>query len=65
MAKGILHLKEKGYGTDHLLKAQKEYTCRWCNKNIHKGDLYARHSPNKFKEPFYPVCKDCAWWLIE
>lgn len=63
MAKNIVHLGEKGYGSDHLIRARKDYTCEWCKKDIHKGELYARHSPNKFKEPLYPVCGDCAWWL--
>jgi hypothetical protein len=63
MAKGILHLGDKGYGSDHLLKAQKNYVCKLCNRDIHKEELYARHSPNKFKEPLTPVCRDCAWWL--
>lgn len=65
MAKNILHLGDKGYGSDHLIKAMKDYTCKWCEKDIHKGDLYARHSPNKFVEPLTPVCRDCAWWLKE
>jgi hypothetical protein len=63
MAKGILHLGDKGYGSDHLLKAQKNYVCKLCNRDIHKEELYARHSPNKFKVPLAPVCRDCAWWL--
>jgi RNase P subunit RPR2 len=63
MAKNILHLGDKGYGSDHLIKAMKDYTCKWCEKDIHKGNLYARHSPNKFVEPLTPVCRDCAWWL--
>ncbi|MBM3236772.1 hypothetical protein FJZ31_10805 [Candidatus Poribacteria bacterium] len=65
MGKNIVHLGEKGYGSDHLLKARKDYACKWCNQNIRKGDLYARHSQNKFKEPLYPVCKACAWWRQE
>jgi hypothetical protein len=64
MAKGILHFGDKGYGSDHLLKAQKNYVCKLCNRDIHKEELYARHSPNKFKVPLTPVCRDCAWWLI-
>ncbi len=64
MPKYLIRLEgNKGYGSDHLFKAQKDYTCRWCNKNIPKGDLYARHTPNKFNENTYPVCRDCAWWL--
>jgi hypothetical protein len=63
MAKNVLRLKDKGYGSDHLLKSQKDYTCQWCEKSIRKGELYARHSPNKFKDPFQPVCRACAWWL--
>ena len=49
MAKNILHLGDKGYGSDHLIKAMKDYTCKWCE--------------NKFVEPLTPVCRDCAWWL--
>jgi len=63
MAKGIIRLKDKGYGSDHLLRALKDYTCIKCEKDIHKYELYARYSVNKYKEPFQPVCKDCAWWL--
>jgi len=63
LAKNIIHLGEKGYGSDHLIKARKDYLCEWCQKNIRKGELYARHSKNKFKVPMYPVCRDCAWWL--
>jgi len=63
VAKNIIHLGKKGYGSDHLIKAQKNYTCKWCEKGIRKGTLYARHSLNKFKEPMAPVCNRCAWWL--
>jgi len=63
LAKGILHLTDKTYGSDHLLKAQKDYICKFCGKEIHNNELYARHSPNKFNEVLKPVCRDCAWWL--
>jgi len=63
MAKGVLHLTDKTYGSDHLMEAQKDYICKFCKKEIHKGELYARQSPNKFKEALAPVCRNCAWWL--